>query len=268
MSKMNIIYVRQFIFIISLIFLQFMVAFSQDSISVWIPDTCGCGDMLIPVMVSDLTDKGVNRVDITLTVEGDVLQLKGTSRVGTLTEQWGVLVCCPCGPTTISLVTGGNEPLSGSGKLINIKFRVIGSSDDTATIHFSEFKFNDGQIPVVTKDGLFRSTCGLSVPDIWEKNASDVVTILVPNPFCIGMLIGYTLLTTSEIHLLIYNASGKLVRNLFDGKQAPGYYKIHWNGNDNFNNKVPSGIYFCRIQVHTVFGAGNYTKTKKMILLK
>jgi len=245
-----------------------MVAFSQDSISVWIPDTCGCGDMLIPVMVSDLTDKGVNRVDITLTVEGDVLQLKGTSRVGTLTEQWGVLVCCPCGPTTISLVTGGNEPLSGSGKLINIKFRVIGSSDDTATIHFSEFKFNDGQIPVVTKDGLFRSTCGLSVPDIWEKNASDVVTILVPNPFCIGMLIGYTLLTTSEIHLLIYNASGKLVRNLFDGKQAPGYYKIHWNGNDNFNNKVPSGIYFCRIQVHTVFGAGNYTKTKKMILLK
>ncbi|MEE9553311.1 MAG: C1 family peptidase [candidate division Zixibacteria bacterium] len=78
-----------------------------------------------------------------------------------------------------------------------------------------------------------------------------------PNPFNAEILIGYELKTTSDVKVVIYNILGKRIESLFEGKQEAGEHQITWTGDDQ-----PSGIYFYRIQ------AGNYSETKKMVLLR
>ncbi|MCF7858233.1 MAG: T9SS type A sorting domain-containing protein, partial [Candidatus Cloacimonetes bacterium] len=41
-----------------------------------------------------------------------------------------------------------------------------------------------------------------------------------------------------------------------------GDYTVIWNGTDNSNKSVSSGVYFYKMK------SGNYTATKKMILMK
>ena len=52
------------------------------------------------------------------------------------------------------------------------------------------------------------------------------------------------------------------VETLLASDQAPGNYKIHWNGEDHSGNPVSTGVYFARLQ------AEDYSKTIKMVLLK
>ncbi len=86
-----------------------------------------------------------------------------------------------------------------------------------------------------------------------------------PNPFNPTTIINYELrIENSPIHttLKIYNILGREVRTLVDEPQAPGYYSVRWNGRDNAGKELASGVYFYRIK------AGNFVKTKKMVLLR
>ena len=59
--------------------------------------------------------------------------------------------------------------------------------------------------------------------------------------------------------LKIYDITGRLIKTLVNEPQEPGYYKVLWDGKDNLDNAVPSGIYFYRIEV------GNFTAVKKIV---
>ena len=78
-----------------------------------------------------------------------------------------------------------------------------------------------------------------------------------PNPFNPVTNISYSLPVSGEMTLIIYNILGEEIARLVDGFQQAGEYNITWNAS-NF----ASGIYFYRL------GAGNFTETKKMVLLK
>lgn len=90
-----------------------------------------------------------------------------------------------------------------------------------------------------------------------------------PNPFNPTTTINYTIHSTERIgekppktNLTIYNILGRKVITLVDDYQVPGTYEIEWNGNDQNNRKVASGIYFYRLN------RGDEAVTKKMTLLK
>jgi len=83
-----------------------------------------------------------------------------------------------------------------------------------------------------------------------------------PNPFNPSTAIKYDLLENSKVELRIYNILGQEVKTLVNEIQEKGHKTAIWNGNDNFDTKVSSGIYFYRIS------AGKWTDIKKMILLK
>ena len=51
-------------------------------------------------------------------------------------------------------------------------------------------------------------------------------------------------------------------RTLQDASQSPGRYERIWDGNNEFGNKVSSGVYFYRMQ------SNNFSQVRKMILLK
>ncbi len=83
-----------------------------------------------------------------------------------------------------------------------------------------------------------------------------------PNPFNPATKIKYQLPKAEQVTITIYNILGQIVKRLVYENQEAGYYTIEWDGRNNINNKVATGVYIYRIR------AGNFIESKKMILLK
>ncbi len=88
--------------------------------------------------------------------------------------------------------------------------------------------------------------------EIKPTNDLHLLTILnspKPNPVTNGsVLISFSLAEPVEVALKIYDASGKLVKNLVNTQLAKGNYNYTWNGKDELNRVVAKGIYFCTLE--------------------
>ena len=83
-----------------------------------------------------------------------------------------------------------------------------------------------------------------------------------PNPFNPETTINYSLKENAKVSINIYNIKGQKVRTLIKDKLEAGDYSIIWNGKNDNNKPVSSGIYFYKHKT------SKYENTKKMILLK
>lgn len=87
-----------------------------------------------------------------------------------------------------------------------------------------------------------------------------------PNPFNPETVINLYIPQNGLVKVRIYNSVGRLVKTLVNGEKSIGSYTIRWNGMDNFNKKVASGIYFCRVNFTN--NKRSWHDTRKMILMK
>jgi parallel beta-helix repeat protein len=83
-----------------------------------------------------------------------------------------------------------------------------------------------------------------------------------PNPFNPGTRIVFDLKEPSPVSLKVYDVNGGLVRTLVAEKRERGRHEIAWDGKDDSNREVASGVYFYRLT------AGSFSETKKMVVLK
>jgi len=83
-----------------------------------------------------------------------------------------------------------------------------------------------------------------------------------PNPFNPTTTIDYSLPEASKVRLDIYNVKGQLVRTLLNGDMPAGMHSVLWDGRDNNNAVVASGVYFYRLS------SINNVQTKRMLLMK
>lgn len=83
-----------------------------------------------------------------------------------------------------------------------------------------------------------------------------------PNPFNPSTTIEYSLKTTADVDLTIFDLNGKIVKTWSYAQQSPGWYSIKWNGKNGNGLDLSSGIYFYNIK------ANNFIQTKKMMLMK
>ena len=83
-----------------------------------------------------------------------------------------------------------------------------------------------------------------------------------PNPFNPSILFKYNIGESNDVHLAIYNVLGEKVKSLVEEVQEPGNYYVKWDGNNGFNQSLPSGTYFLRMQ------SGEYHMLKKITLVK
>jgi len=70
----------------------------------------------------------------------------------------------------------------------------------------------------------------------------------------------FTLPTTANVSVKIYDISGKLVTTLVSGSQNAGRHEIRWNGTDNVGRTVAKGIYLVRMD------SESFNATKKVVV--
>ncbi len=84
-----------------------------------------------------------------------------------------------------------------------------------------------------------------------------------PNPFNPTTTISFSLQNNSNIELSIYNIKGQKVKQLIIDQLSAGQHSVVWDGNDENNQPVGSGIYFYKLKIN-----GNSKAINKMILIK
>ena len=83
-----------------------------------------------------------------------------------------------------------------------------------------------------------------------------------PNPFNPDTKIMYNLPEEQFVQITIFNMLGYEVKTLVNKMQGAGLKTINWNGLDDNNKKLPSGLYLYSLQ------SGSFRETKKMLFLK
>ncbi|MBN1884343.1 MAG: T9SS type A sorting domain-containing protein [Candidatus Krumholzibacteriota bacterium] len=92
--------------------------------------------------------------------------------------------------------------------------------------------------------------------------AADFLAQNYPNPFNPLTTVRFGLREAGPVRLGVYDAAGRLVRSLFQGRRPAGVWTVQWDGRDDGGRDVASGMYFYRLR------AGNFERTRKMVLLR
>jgi len=83
-----------------------------------------------------------------------------------------------------------------------------------------------------------------------------------PNPFNPTTTIAFDIATPAVVSIDVYNIKGQLVRSLVNAPFEKGKNIIVWNGTNNTNTPVGSGVYFYQINTN------GEKMTRKMLLMK
>ncbi len=93
-----------------------------------------------------------------------------------------------------------------------------------------------------------------------ESNSISALSLALsnyPNPFNPTTTISFTVPTSSQVSVVVYNINGREVETLVDGFFNAGVYEVDFDA-----SRLASGIYFYKLTT------GDQTETKKMLLLK
>jgi hypothetical protein len=84
----------------------------------------------------------------------------------------------------------------------------------------------------------------------------------VPNPFHVSTRLVVDQPAKGRLRVGVYSASGRLVRLLVDRTLEAGSHRIDWDGKDDQNRPLPSGVYLCRME------AAGEVHSKKLVIAR
>ena len=114
------------------------------------------------------------------------------------------------------------------------------------------------RLGAVDTEGEWMSpTVSITVPAM-----SAVLHQNVPNPFNPATSIAFVAPGRSRVTLRVYDVEGRHVKTLLDEVVEAGPGEVEWDGTDERDNRVGSGVYFYELR------AARTVLTRKMVLLK
>jgi hypothetical protein len=96
---------------------------------------------------------------------------------------------------------------------------------------------------VVTGAGVAQEPTGKLITSIFKVG---------PNPVLTGTQVSYALERAGLASLDVYDATGRLVRNLASGTHKAGTYTAVWDAKDITGKSVPAGVYYVRLSADRV----------------
>jgi len=110
-----------------------------------------------------------------------------------------------------------------------------------------------------------RNSSDVDISSSIQNEIVDIKVILsnYPNPFNPSTMISFSVKdAVRRTNLVIYNLKGQIVKQLVSEELPVGQHSVNWNGTDDSDHSVSSGIYFYKLNT------GNDQQIKKMILMK
>jgi hypothetical protein len=217
-------------------------------------------------LVADLTDSYDPLTSLSEVITFDqtlfdfVRATKGKRNSG---AEWTLTATPGAGQVTIALSSTTGKFTAG-GEIVKLTFRPkmtapYGSSTELiqapnfANAYEPLTTTEAGKITVTDICTPVQLISGIMNANFIEQNS--------PNPFNPTTKIRYQVSANefgnSHVSLRIYDEVGRLIRTLIDASVEEGIYDVYFDGQD-----FPSGVYTC------VYQAGDYTKTRRMILAK
>lgn len=148
------------------------------------------------------------------------------------------------------------------GIIIDENTNLIGEhkiSINNNTLYLIYRKYNNPSDIYFTKNVLLINT----IQEIFIKNIYHInLSQNYPNPFNPITQINYSLNKSGSTTLKILNIKGQLVKILVDSYKNSGEYSVTWDGTNNLNKPLASGVYYYRLQVD------NRVKTRSLTLVK
>ena len=111
----------------------------------------------------------------------------------------------------------------------------------------------------------FSMSSNVDVEDFTIPNQSEQIFHLsnYPNPFHSNTTISFELAKESDISISIYNIKGQKVKSLTNANYETGTHSVTWNGKDDNNKSVASGIYYYKLNMD-----GEDVSVRKCVLLR
>lgn len=189
-------------------------------------------------------------IEITSIDSGDVLEM---GKVHML--QW---TCDGVQKVNISLSTNGGVSWETVKNDVNASTgSYIWAIPNTSPSKTCQIKIEDVDGGAIAISELFELKLAVGVDDLEEIPTEFSMSQNYPNPFNPVTTIKYGLPESAYVKVTLFDVLGRKVMVLVNGKQSAGYHDIQLNA-----SRLNSGVYLYTIQ------AGEFTKTRKMILLK
>ena len=118
---------------------------------------------------------------------------------------------------------------------------------------------------------IIKNSKSIKNDNLTESKIIDEFNLLgsYPNPFNPSTNISYNLPKMSSVEIRIYDLLGKEVRSFIFSSQTAGIQHVVWNGTNNMNEPLSSGIYIYRIIANSLEGKSEvFEKSAKLMLIK
>jgi len=158
----------------------------------------------------------------------------------------------PSDPETLGIMLRPNH-YEDAECLLKIR-KLIGEYAVLAKMYLYEFEILEGS---------GSGPQSLSAYDNYDFIPSTTILHMpIPNPFKGRLLIRYQLAQTSKVSLSIYDVQGRRIRTLVNEICEPGFYEQVWDVRDDRGRKVPTGVYFYRLETD------DYQAVNKVVLMR
>jgi hypothetical protein len=126
---------------------------------------------------------------------------------------------------------------------------------------FWEFSGDKYSVLLNTVYDVLQDTTGTETDNSLISN--DLKLFNYPNPFNPETTISFSIPVESQIEISVYNIKGQKVKQLFSDQLSVGQHSVVWDGNDETDKPLSSGIYLYKLKLN-----GKSESVNKCILLK
>ncbi len=158
-------------------------------------------------------------------------------------------------------LSGSNltDCIADNGLVATLSFKISGQNTELALKHMIARAFDNSDIEII--DNPQDAPSGDDDPEIIIP-ATSFLGANYPNPFNPTTTIGFGLNESGNVKISVFNSRGQLVRTLVNGSMQAGMHNVVWNGMDDTNRPLGSGIYFIKMQTR------NLEQTTRAIMVK
>ena len=137
-----------------------------------------------------------------------------------------------------------------------------GMIDETYYYYYVQAEYSNNNLSDFTRSNLIEKK---HIVDDSDQYVDILTTTLLgnyPNPFNPTTTISFQVDTDTNVAIEIFNLRGQKICTIVNDYFKAGKYNYIWNGTDDNDKRIASGVYFYRMN------ANNYSSVRRLVILK